>query len=278
MIVPINEIIVGKRLRNLREASVAELAESIDKLGLRVPISVAVGIVRHKNDADGISFELVAGHHRLEACRRLGWSEIEATIVQMDQHDERELWEIDENLCRADLTELERGEHLLRRKEIYERKWPQTARGANVGPERQFVATDQPSFAEDTAGKTDLDKRSIQRSIRRVKKIDERTRDRVRALPEIADSGVELDALAKMEPQQQRKAVALVENGQASGIRDARRLMKAKAKVRPAPAQQADGAGRQCRREAFARAWAALDEVDREWARINVISEKGAQA
>ena len=111
-----------------------------------------------------------------------------------------------------------------------------------------------------------------------VRKIDQKVRERVRALPEIADSGVELDALAKMEPQQQRKAVALVENGQASGIRDARRLMKAKAKVRPAPAQQADGAGRQCRREAFARAWAALDEVDREWARIDVISEKGAQA
>jgi hypothetical protein len=58
-------------------------------------------------------------------------------------------------------------------------------------------------------------------------------RDRIRENPEIADSGVELDALAAMPEPEQRRAVALVEAGQAAGIRDARR---AASPFAPAPA------------------------------------------
>src|SRR6266496_935703 len=40
-----------------------------------------------------------------------------------------DLWEIDKKKqCRAELTELERREHLLRRKELYEKKWPPSGR------------------------------------------------------------------------------------------------------------------------------------------------------
>src|SRR6185312_7534432 len=117
MQVQIADIEVGKRIRSLRESVVTELVESIGRLGLQQPISVATGIKRKEGDADGISFALVAGNHRLEACKRLGLVEIEARIVQFSD-PERELWEIDENLCRADLSELERGEHLARRKEL----------------------------------------------------------------------------------------------------------------------------------------------------------------
>src|SRR6185312_15831820 len=178
------------------------------------------------------TFTLVAGLHRLEACKSLGLVEIEASIVQMDD-DERLLWEIDENLCRADLTELERGEHLLKRKEIYERKWPETKRGGNY-QNGQFGPTDAVAFVADAAAKTDASETAVKRSIRRARKIDEKVRDRVRTLPEIADSGVELDALADMEPAQQKRAVALVESGQAAGIRDAKKLMEPKpTKIQP---------------------------------------------
>lgn len=242
MLVPIDQVRTANRLRGLREATVAELVDSIGRLGLRVPVSVTSGIEKRKGDADGVSFTLVAGAHRLEACKRLGWTEIEAAVVQMDD-DECLLWEIDENLCRAELTELERGEHLLKRKEIYERKWPQTKQHVAGGHARQETAGDNLSFAEDTAAKADIDQRTVQRSIRRARKIDEKVRDRVRAIPEIADSGVELDALAELDPAQQRRAIALVEGGQAYGIRDAKRLMEPKRQaVTPSPkaAQQVE--------------------------------------
>jgi len=121
MKVAINQIQIGKRLRQLRESTVKELMDSIGQIGLQTPITVdSRPAKREGGGMDTVVFDLVAGHHRLEACRRLGWTDIEVVNVSMDG-DERALWEIDENLCRAELTELERGEHLLKRKEIYER-------------------------------------------------------------------------------------------------------------------------------------------------------------
>jgi len=267
MILAIDLVEVGHRFRQVRPERVAQLAESIAKLGLQSPISVAHGVATRSNGGSDASFRLVAGLHRLEACKSLGLVEIEASIVQMDD-DERLLWEIDENLCRADLTELERGEHLLKRKEIYERKWPETKRGGNY-QNGQFGPTDTVAFVADAAAKTDASETAVKRSIRRVRKIDEKVRDRVRALPEIADSGVELDALADMEPQQQKKAVALVESGQALGIRDARKLMEPKPVKLTSHFKEAE-VERQRRRDAFVKAWNALDEEDREWARGHI--------
>ena len=274
MILAIDLVEVGHRFRQVRPERVAQLAESIAKLGLQSPISVAHGVATRSDGGSDASFRLVAGLHRLEACKSLGLVEIEASIVQMDD-DERLLWEIDENLCRADLTELERGEHLLKRKEIYERKWPQARAGAAqaagmnraVGNVAENISVT--SFASDTADKAGVTERAIRQSIRRVRKIDEKVRDRVRALPEIADSGVELDALADMEPQQQKKAVALVESGQALGIRDARKLMEPKPVKLTSHFKEAE-VERQRRRDAFVKAWNALDEEDREWARGHI--------
>ena len=82
----------------------------------------------------------------------------------------------------------------------------------------------------------------------------------------IADSGVELDALAELAPAQQKRAVALVEGGQACGIRAAKRLMQPKL----AASVHEPEAVRQRRRDAFLRAWNALDGEDRDWARVQL--------
>lgn len=216
MLVPIAEIRTGRR-RALREKTVAQLMDSIGKIGLLTPISVDTGV----SEANGVSFMLVTGGHRLEAARRLGWAEIEATVVQMTA-GQRELWEIDENLCRAELTELERGEHLARRKAIYETEWPQTKAGGDRRSEGfQNDKLSFRSFADDTAAKVGMDKRSVQRAIHRVSEIDPKVRDRVRDMPLIADSGVELDALAALEPAEQRRVVKMVEDGRVATVRDA---------------------------------------------------------
>jgi ParB family chromosome partitioning protein len=106
-IVPVDNIVVGARKRPLSEAKVAGLESSIAAVGLLQPIVVT--------DTLG----LVAGHHRLEAARRLGWATIPARVAPLDAL-RAELAEIDENLIRQELTALEEAEHLQRRVEILE--------------------------------------------------------------------------------------------------------------------------------------------------------------
>ena len=107
----------------------------------------------------------------IKACRSLGQTAIEATVVQMDA-DELLLWEIDENLCRAELTELEREEHLAKRKAIYERRYPQARHVSERGGPGRGNKTDENSapvsFTEDTGAKLGLSQRAVQHSIRRV--------------------------------------------------------------------------------------------------------------
>ena len=64
----------GFGFRELDEAVVKELAESIKANGLLQPV-----MVRSKGDG----YELVFGLHRLEACRRLGWREIPALVREI---------------------------------------------------------------------------------------------------------------------------------------------------------------------------------------------------
>ena len=58
---------------------------------------------------------LVAGHHRLEAARKLKWEAIAAIIFDGMDADEAELAEIDENLIRAELSPIERALHVTSR-------------------------------------------------------------------------------------------------------------------------------------------------------------------
>ena len=64
----------GFGFRELDEAVVKELAESIRANGLLQPV-----MVRRKGDG----YELVFGLHRLEACRRLGWRKIPALVREI---------------------------------------------------------------------------------------------------------------------------------------------------------------------------------------------------
>ena len=89
--------------RNLDPAAVDRLVESISAIGLQQPISVWA--------PDANTAILVAGRHRFEACKRLNWFEIPAVFVDMDER-ERRMWEISENLHRAELTTLERDEQV----------------------------------------------------------------------------------------------------------------------------------------------------------------------
>src|SRR5262245_23404117 len=99
------------RMRKLRPEKVAELVESIGAQGQLQPVVVC--------PHGGERYTLLAGWHRLEAIRSIGWPTIRATIVIGVAAEQAELMEIDENLCRADLTPAEEAAYHARRKQIY---------------------------------------------------------------------------------------------------------------------------------------------------------------
>jgi ParB-like chromosome segregation protein Spo0J len=98
----LDDIIIPDGRREVDPAVVKRLADSIDSVGLRHPITV-----RRK----GEKYILVAGRHRMEACRKLGREHVPATITTMTNAEAR-MWEIAENLHRAELTKLQRAEQI----------------------------------------------------------------------------------------------------------------------------------------------------------------------
>ena len=80
------------------------------KIGLRTPISV--------RGRDG-RYLLVTGAHRLAAAKQLGWSRIDCVVIDYDDV-QAELWEIAENLHRAEPTVLGRDEQIARWVELVE--------------------------------------------------------------------------------------------------------------------------------------------------------------
>lgn len=75
------------------------------------------------------------------------------------------------NVARNDLGALELAGELKRRKEVYEALHPDTRKGVAGGKARQGTATDNLSFAEDTAKKTGLSERTVQRAVQIAEKI-----------------------------------------------------------------------------------------------------------
>lgn len=93
-------IVVPEKRRSLREDKIEQLMSSIRRDGLLNPITIDV--------AD----YLVAGYHRLEACKRLGYTHIDCRVVVDPFRDgkmERRA-EITENLHRVELSTEERDE------------------------------------------------------------------------------------------------------------------------------------------------------------------------
>lgn len=98
-IIEMAKIVSGKNIRNERDADLQELADSIEANGLINPILV-------KPRSDG-KYEVVAGHRRYEAVKRLGLPHIECNIT--DETSERDLMlaQITENVQRKDMSALE---------------------------------------------------------------------------------------------------------------------------------------------------------------------------
>lgn len=212
----IAEIIVPEnRKRSAHDTT--DLQASIEVVGLLQPIVVTQEKV------------LVAGLHRKLACEALGWKTIAALVVSLNQLD-AELAEIDENLCRTELTVLERAEQTVRRKQLYEARYPQAKHGGAKGiagggkaprTKDEIIA----SFANDTSGRTGVSPRNVELDAQIAQGIALAVRDAIRNSP-LADRRVDLIALAQLgDPEEQASVVELILGGEAKTVAAARKLL-----------------------------------------------------
>lgn len=208
MLVPISEIKVTAGRREVLPEDAKKLADSITQIGLLNPITITP------------DHTLIAGNHRLEAAKLLGWTEIECTICDMTGLL-AELAEIDENFVRKNLSPIEFGDLLLRRKEIYEELHPETRRGGDQKSEEIKTTKcrfDLPkSFAEDTADKLGISKRTVERHIRVAKSLTPATKDIIRSAEILITKKDTLD-LSRLEPSQQEDAATQLVTGEISSI------------------------------------------------------------
>ena len=123
MQVSIKRIQIREGRRSLDMGHVKELTDSIRELGLLNPLTI-----------DRENF-LIAGLHRLEAVKALGWTDVECTVSSLEGL-QAELAEIDENFIRNDLSPVEYGDLLLRRKAIYESLYPEARNGGDRKSEK----------------------------------------------------------------------------------------------------------------------------------------------
>lgn len=103
--VVIDDVRIPAGRRNVDPVTVSRIADSIGRLGLRTPITV--------RDVPNEGLTLVAGAHRLAAAKRCGMTMIPAFVMPDDATEiDARLWEIAENLDRAELDTQERSDHL----------------------------------------------------------------------------------------------------------------------------------------------------------------------
>lgn len=216
MRVPINEIMVTAGRRQLQPDKVRAIADSILEIGLLNPITIGPDKV------------LIAGLHRLEACKLAGLAEIECIVLEYDEL-RRELAEIDENLMRADLTMLEQGLCLARRKDIYEGLHPETRQGGDRKSE-DYKSSGQvgrlipPTFASDASGKTGESERTIRRRTSLGERL-EMFADLIRGTP-LEDNQSELQALAKLDNAEIMDVLETIRAGKADSVKGAKRYLK----------------------------------------------------
>ncbi len=176
-------------------------------------------------------FRLVAGRNRLEACKKLGWTEIPAHIMALDAL-QAEMLEIDENLIRKKLTALEYAENLKRRKEIYESLHPDTKQGgtpgkAGGGKEAKDPKSGSfvPSYAEDTAKKTGRSRSAISLATQIASHIGDDVKKQLRGTP-IEDRQTDLLALARMKPEKQAHIIEVIAQKKLASIAQAKKHIK----------------------------------------------------
>ncbi|WP_375692964.1 ParB/RepB/Spo0J family partition protein [Bartonella sp. AP213QHHD] len=213
-------IVVPERIRPVDDEHAKALAQSMAREGLMNPITV-----RHTPNAKEGNYTLIAGAHRLRAAELLGYSDIDAVVVQADK-DNAALLEVAENLFRNELSVIDRALFVQTYRELWEKKYGEIQRGGDHGNQytKDKVAKGKvyplPNdgdlngkmqslhFAKHVADRIGLSKESVKLLNRISQHLQPELRSVLRGTA-LADNQAQLLKLAKMEPVAQRR-VAIV--------------------------------------------------------------------
>jgi len=224
--IPLDSITIP-RGRQTRDDKVEQLKESISKEGLLQPI-----MVRKHRDTN----MLVFGRHRIAAAKALGWKTIPGIITDMNEI-ECQLAEIDENLIRANLNMAQESLAMAKRKELYLKLYPETAKGVAGGlasgkkRAAKAEATDakgttplngvvQPSFVVDTSEKTGKAQSTIFERVSTGESLSTKAADILDDHP-VADSSKQLAVLAELPKQDQVAVAKQIASGEADSVKEA---------------------------------------------------------
>jgi len=213
-----------------RLSGAVDLSASIAEVGLANPITVTPDC------------RLIAGLRRLEAVKSLGWETVPCTVVDLDDLH-AELLEIDENVARNEPNALERAELLKRRKEVYEAIHPETkagakrAHGMHKALGHNVDDTVSPTFADDTAAKTGLTPRTIQRDVQIASDLDDEAKEDLRETP-VAGQKTALLRLAREDKPVQKAAAKKLKAGKAKSVGEAVDQARREQGAAPAPTDE----------------------------------------
>jgi protein gp37/N6-adenosine-specific RNA methylase IME4 len=184
----IHEITVNDRLRRkIKLEKVAGLAAAISLEGFTVPILI---------NKDG---SLIAGNHRLEAVKQLGWTHIPVIVKDVDPLMAR-LIEIDENIQRNELDALDQGKHLVERDEVLRKMGLR----AEVGQGRPLKNSEESSpflTTEEIAAQVGMSERIAQQRKQIYRSLSEDVREEFEGTP-LADRVTDLLHLAQADSEQ----------------------------------------------------------------------------
>jgi ParB-like chromosome segregation protein Spo0J len=156
----VDGVTIGDRRREADTGKVSVLAESMGALGLQQPITVRV--VPDENGVNDVL--LVTGLHRLKAAEKLGWDQIDALEVDLDDID-CQLWEIAENLHRAELTALQRSEQIAEWSRLMAAKQEKAAQLAQVSGETHKGGRGNKGGVSEASRQLGIDRDKVRRAV-----------------------------------------------------------------------------------------------------------------
>jgi ParB family transcriptional regulator, chromosome partitioning protein len=198
------------RLRPVSETAVLAIAQSIKEHGLLYPLTV-------RRLPQG-RFELVDGGHRMAALTEIGEATAPVRCYEGPASSIRMI-EIDANLARADLSDLDRAIHLASRHREFLAEYPHAAQG-HVGAAHRWHATGNSplhSFATMTAAQTGMTPRKVRDYIQAGEALDKVAAEQLRSSPHRVFVN-DLIAFGRADPDARPDALRAFASGEAKKL------------------------------------------------------------